>query len=130
MVLANAMAVFCPLISNWLFHFNFGIAHEERLESEVTTDSLEMLRPQIYLQLAQAGCFLYTFFVSMRFAKKSDPAKYLAACIFWTQTNIIPVLSIIHLAVSYEQFLDESNLLRAWLLTYPLIGLATIIQYW
>ena len=93
------MAVFGAPISNALFYYNFGVAHDARMEGEVTTESLEMLKVQLYLQLAQAGCFLYTFFISMRWAKKSEVGKYLAACIFWTQTNIIPVLSIIHLAV-------------------------------
>ena len=44
MILANAMAIFGPPISNGFFYYNFGVAHDAQMEYGVTTESLEMLK--------------------------------------------------------------------------------------
>ena len=123
------MQTFCPPISNFFFFYNFGIDLDDTREGEVTAESLELIEVQYYMQLVQAVCFIYSYFISMHIAKSVSWGKYFSYGIILFEMIGIPILSMIHLGINYKAFMDETNLLKAWMLVYTMIGVASICYY-
>ena len=81
------------------------------------------------MQLVQSGFFIFTFLVSMHIANKYDWARYFSYAILICQCVVIPVLSMIHMGINFKTFNAANNLLKAWLLVYPLIGVTSIVFF-
>ena len=83
------------------------------------------------MQLVQVVSFLWTNFVrrtasdSMKWFRKGHRRAF-ALFFNFTAFIAVPIASIIHWCINFQVMTDENNPLRAWFLTYVLIGMGNI----
>ena len=81
----------------------------------------------------QIVCFIIFYTVSTDPEYCSDwfrkKARYLVYAVTILYLLVIPIISIAHWLIMAKVATDGENMLRAWILTFPLIGLSNIVMY-
>ena len=89
-----------------------------------------MLQIQWYMQMAQAACFIYIYFISGVFQRLGKCFFKVTFLITLLMMIFIPVASMIHWVINYDiAFLRNDNHLKAWIATYPMMGAMNILYY-
>ena len=103
------------------------------LVTEHEEDQLAVLNLQQLLSLIQIICFLIYYTMSVSPDYGSDwyqrNARYIVFTAVLIYSLVVPVLSIIHWIIQFNTNIGKANLLRAFTLIFPLIGVCNIFLF-
>ena len=137
MYLTLILTALGPASANAVLKFWFVTGDDDTENSvdvfQTSSESIEMLTIQWYMQLIQAGCFLVVHTVRWQFDHVLNCGKWLKKLVYLCLITIlilVPIASCVHWGLKYKlAWEDETNRIQPWLFFFPAMGILSILFY-